>query len=379
MNSPNESEEHNVSRVIRKKQNNFGVLVAGHSRAGKSSLIETFKETLSTKPARATAAILDANGFVTTEFVCKSPQKLNVRITEAPGLNLSGCHVLDSDSRRLSMKATQNQRTPNAAIINALTYAKKLTAFINTQFHSVLAHEQKINRAGSYLQDPKVHITLYAIDPITVLNPPSKPEKDCGGHPEVTLNLTESDWVVIDMLRKVTNVIIVFTKTDTLSTLQLSLLSKASTWICSRDYVNVYSFAGTGIRTFNVFSNEPKTTPILPTPKPYHSESSAEPDALFDVINGYTTDEHVLGRKFRFGYAELMNPAHCDYVLLINSIFDEFVGDLMIETLCFYEKWRTLVLERRESRRSGFTMSGIEVGVEGKKSVGFNEHVMIKS
>jgi septin family protein len=116
-------------------------------------------------------------------------------------------------------------------------------------------------------------------------------------------------------------------------------------------------------------SNSPPTSP--PSAKKNHSrkpsamsasikgEDSDVPFLPLSIISPDIYEPEVIGRKFPWGFADPYNPEHCDFVKLRESVFSEWRAELREASReQWYEGWRTLRLEKGNSRRRVATSDG---------------------
>ncbi|KAF1913933.1 hypothetical protein BDU57DRAFT_456455 [Ampelomyces quisqualis] len=90
-----------------------------------------------------------------------------------------------------------------------------------------------------------------------------------------------------------------------------------------------------------------------------HAEDSDVPFLPLSIISPDIYEPDVLGRKFPWGFADPYNPEHCDFVRLRESVFSEWRAELREASRDqWYEGWRTLRLEKGNSRRRVITSDG---------------------
>jgi septin family protein len=116
-------------------------------------------------------------------------------------------------------------------------------------------------------------------------------------------------------------------------------------------------------------SQSPPTSP--PSAKKTHSrkpsamsasikgEDSDVPFLPLSIISPDIYEPEVVGRKFPWGFADPYNTEHCDFVRLRESVFSEWRSELReVSRNQWYEGWRTLRLEKGNSRRRVVTSDG---------------------
>lgn len=116
-------------------------------------------------------------------------------------------------------------------------------------------------------------------------------------------------------------------------------------------------------------SRSPPTSP--PSAKKTHSrkpsamsasiqgEESDVPFLPLSIISPDIYEPEIIGRKFPWGFADPYNAEHCDFVRLRESVFSEWRTELREASRDqWYESWRTLRLEKGNSRRRVATSDG---------------------
>ncbi|KAH7406191.1 hypothetical protein DE146DRAFT_436049 [Phaeosphaeria sp. MPI-PUGE-AT-0046c] len=116
-------------------------------------------------------------------------------------------------------------------------------------------------------------------------------------------------------------------------------------------------------------SQSPPTSP--PSAKKTHSrkasamsasiqgEESDVPFLPLSIISPDIYEPEIIGRQFPWGFADPYNPEHCDFVRLRESVFSEWRTELREASHDqWYESWRTLRLEKGNSRRRVATSDG---------------------
>lgn len=89
------------------------------------------------------------------------------------------------------------------------------------------------------------------------------------------------------------------------------------------------------------------------------SEDSETPFLPLSIISPDPYEPEVVGRKFPWGFADPYNPEHCDFVKLRESVFSEWRAELREASReQWYEGWRTIRLQKGNSRRRVATSDG---------------------
>jgi septin family protein len=90
-----------------------------------------------------------------------------------------------------------------------------------------------------------------------------------------------------------------------------------------------------------------------------HGDESDVPFLPLSIISPDIYEPEIIGRKFPWGFADPYNPEHCDFVKLRESVFSEWRAELREASRNqWYEGWRTLRLEKGNSRRRVVTSDG---------------------
>lgn len=76
------------------------------------------------------------------------------------------------------------------------------------------------------------------------------------------------------------------------------------------------------------------------------------PPIPLSIISPDPYDPSVIGRKFPWGFADPLNPAHCDFTKLKEQIFSEWRTELREASReTFYEAWRSERLNRQTAEK----------------------------
>ena len=80
-------------------------------------------------------------------------------------------------------------------------------------------------------------------------------------------------------------------------------------------------------------------------------QSNEVPYFPLSVLSPDIYEPGLIGRKFPWGFADPMNPEHCDFVRLKEAVFSEWRGELREASReLWYEGWRTSRLKHREQK-----------------------------
>ena len=96
---------------------------------------------------------------------------------------------------------------------------------------------------------------------------------------------------------------------------------------------------------------------------PISRERPAPPTNPFglplSILSPDPYEPEITGRRFPWGFADPLNPEHCDFPRLKSMVFSEWRADLkMASTELWYEEWRTSRLNKK-ARRNGTISLGV--------------------
>ncbi|KAG0730346.1 Neuronal-specific septin-3 [Chionoecetes opilio] len=256
----------------------FNLLVVGRSGLGKSTLINTlFKSPVARRKEGQEEPLPSTTQVKKVETtVCEGGVKLNLTITDTPGF---GDHI------------------------NNANCWEPIVSYIEEQYGRYLTEEQKVYRLLR-IPDSRVHCCLYFI-------PPS-------GH-----SLSSLDVEVLQRLDKVTNVVPVIAKADTL-TLEEREAFKERIRADLHDH---------GIKSY----------PLEDTA--VHDDAKMKVRLPFAVVGSNQWHEvhgrKVLGRRSTWGLVEVENKAHNDFACLRDMLIRTHMQDLIDSTSDYhYENFR---------------------------------------
>jgi cell division control protein 11 len=313
-----------MNRVKKQKQlKQFNLMVAGHSRTGKTDYIHTLFQTLKvhrlTPDNEQVTGILfplDSNQITPSScrIECDDPfgDKLSLRLIDTPGLDIpNGIHRAPASS----IEALQSM---------AYSYADKLLNYIEKQFQQTLEQETKVNRVKG--SDGQVHCLYYFMNPDIILG---------------SKGLTIMDKIVLGRLCERVNVIPCLAKSDLVTVRDLKQIQEC----IKRDLVEFEL----GVYDFGTDEEDEVLRQKIPFCMVNSEEAFHETDG--QRMMGITVDgKTMLGREYIWGMIQVENPDHCDFLTLRDAILGEYVDDLRANTSeVFYEKWRTenLVKQRK--------------------------------
>lgn len=89
------------------------------------------------------------------------------------------------------------------------------------------------------------------------------------------------------------------------------------------------------------------------------AEDSETPFLPLSIISPDPYEPEIVGRRFPWGFADPYDPEHCDFVKLRESVFSDWRAELREASReQWYENWRTVRLEKGNSRRRVVTSDG---------------------
>jgi cell division control protein 11 len=323
-------------RVKSKKQaKQFNLMVAGHSRTGKTDYIHTLFQTLSVhrlvpdSPEQVTSVLFPAESNQVTPSTCRIEcddpygEKLSLRLIDTPGLDIpNGIHRAPQSS----MDALQSM---------AHSYADKLLSYIEQQFQNTLEQETKVNRTKGI--DSQVHTLLYFMNPDIILG---------------SKGITVMDRIVLSRLCDRVNVVPCLAKSDLVTVRDLTQIQEFIKRDLAGFELGVYDFGDEEEEDILLRNKIPFC--IVNSEEAFHEEDGQR-------LMGITVDgATVLGREYIWGMIHVENPEHCDFITLRDAILGDYVEDLRCKTSeVYYEMWRTESLVK--ARKSVFVPQDLKM------------------
>jgi septin family protein len=181
-----------------------------------------------------------------------------------------------------------------------------------------LTQETKVQRSQKHL-DTHIHCALYMIDP-------TSPHY----HYSLPYGLDQFDTHILSRLSRITTVIPIISKADTCTTARLNTLKSLIAQNIRQQNLRLTSF----LSESDTFSEEDEemdededdamevsddlTLPLSILSPDYYAEASSE----------NKTDAQSIGRSYAWGFADALNPNHCDYIKLRELIFVDWRREL---------------------------------------------------
>lgn len=284
---------------------------------------------------------------------------------------------------------------------------REMATFIESKFEETFSEEQKVVRAAG-VRDTHIHCVFLLLDPSRLDTNAAATRTATPGKFAIKPNLVGSldedlDLQVLRTLQGKTAVVPVVSKADTITAAHMAHL-KRTVWDSLKqaklDPLEALSFsdsddesvldereedeyedseeekeaeAGKPADVIDNFDksdsnasedDESSTSASSPPPKSPLSkdkkharrvstmsakiEEEEEPFLPLSVISPDMYEPNVIGRRFPWGFADPLNPEHCDFVRLKDNVFSEWRAELREASRTrWYEGWRTSRLKRR--------------------------------
>ncbi|KAF4541346.1 putative sep4b protein [Lasiodiplodia theobromae] len=280
---------------------------------------------------------------------------------------------------------------------------REMAAFIESKFEETFSEEQKVVRSAG-VRDTHIHCVFLLLDPIRLEANGAASRGTTPGKFAVKPTLVGSldddlDLQVLRILQGKTAVVPVISKADTITAAHMAHLKK-SVWDSLKqaklDPLEALSFSDSDDESAfdereedefedsdeekeekpadvsdnmdksdsNASDDESSTSASSPPPKSpsgngkKHArrvstmsaqiEDEEEPLLPLSIISPDMYEPSVIGRRFAWGFADPMNPEHCDFVRLKESVFSEWRAELREASReRWYEGWRTSRLKKR--------------------------------
>ncbi|CAG8955145.1 hypothetical protein HYFRA_00007160 [Hymenoscyphus fraxineus] len=370
-------------RVRRRKDPTpFNILIIGARSAGKTSFLNFLKTSLALpprkRPGRATTEPLNDDIF--------APQGKKNGNFES--------HYLETeiDGERIGLTLWDSEGMEKNLVDLQL---REMSSFLESKFEETFTEEMKVMRAPG-VQDTHIHCAFLILDPVRLdRNIAASQAQAANGHSTNGKHMPESrviggldedlDLQVLRSLQGKTTVVPVISKADTITTAHMNFLKK-TVWDSLRkanldplealglddgdDTQNDSSRieegdenAGSDAEKNSNDGNSIQTPEASSTPNSKRLSSGStrrhskraddEPEELpylpLSIISPDIYEPGVIGRKFPWGFADPMNPEHCDFMRLKEAVFSEWRGELREASReLWYEGWRTSRLKYRE-------------------------------
>lgn len=373
-------------------------MVVGATNAGKSSFVEYLRSSF---PAPSERHMSGSVTPVTTPRIPQAQGSFHPSYTET-----------ELDGERVALTLWDSQSLEKNVVDLQL---RELVAFVESKFEDTFNEEQKVARTQG-APDTHIHCVFLLLDPTRLdynfrqafheQKGPFRPEAPAGLDPELDISILKG-------LTNKTAVIPVISKADSLTRTQLHTL-KQRAWRCMQD-ASIDPLAAIELMDDDDESDSSVTSAEFPPEiglRPMRKERSNDSDATKDSALDYsfsssgksassvTTntspanvkqntrhvvehvpfpyslicpdpgDRSVKGRAFAWGVADPLNPDHCDFTRLRDTIFYELRDDLRTAAReRWYEAWRTSRLKRLPGhgvrRAPGHSPLGIVTPGEG--------------
>jgi septin family protein len=174
-----------------------------------------------------------------------------------------------------------------------------------------------VQRSQKHL-DTHIHCALYMIDPTS-----------SHYHYSLPYGLDALDTHILSSLSRITTVIPIISKADTCTTARLNTLKSLISQNIRQQNLRLTSF----LSEPDAYSEDGEdmdeddeqqgdsddlTLPLSVLSPDYYAEASSHSKA----------NTHTVGRSYPWGFADALNPSHCDYVKLRELIFVDWRREL---------------------------------------------------
>ena len=218
-----------------------------------------------------------------------------------------------------------------------------VVSFLDSKFEDTLTEELRVVRSPG-VRDTHIHCTFLLLDPVNLdKNIAAAKRAANGGSKTLDPRLVgildnRMDIQVLRAIKGKTTVIPIISKADTITTSHMAYLKRAvweSLKKANIDPLDVLTLGDQDEEESSSEDGEKNTNqegPIIP-----FSILSPDPETLL-----LSSDSEPVGRHFPWGFADPYNDAHCDFVKLKDSVFNEWRSDLCTASReVWYERWRT--------------------------------------
>jgi len=358
--TPRHSSEYIFTRALNGSLlTSSSVLVVGTKSSGKGSFISLLNHSLATRGSKR-------------DVEEHPPQKKG---------NFTSAYLeTELDSERIGLTLWDSAGLEKGIVDLQL---REMTNFIESKFEETFAEEQKVMRSPGF-RDTHIHCVFLVLDPL-------KLDANIAGAQERNGDMSGSrvggldddlDVQVLRALWEKTVVIPVIAKADTLTTQHMAYLKRA-VWRSIRDNSmnpldaleleddeaeddrydddsDVLPEDGSDAEDLSSNSSDSSAEAkakrtskrvslarlssqagVSTDEEPYLPFSILSPDPYTLPTSGHATEKE-LSRVFPWGSASPLNPQHCDFPRLRDSVFLEWRSDLReLSRTRWYEQWRT--------------------------------------
>ncbi|QPG75436.1 hypothetical protein FOA43_002790 [Brettanomyces nanus] len=272
---------------------NFTIMVVGESGVGKTSFINTlFDSKLIESDITSSAADLSEDELQIHLPAGNSFEKKTTRITP---------YRMDLIENNFKMRCTVIDTPGFGDYIDNKYCWYPITRYIDEQYRKLVYQETQPNR--STLVHSEVHVCLYFIKPTAV-------------------GLTILDIEALKNLASRVNLVPIISKADGFTDNELSSFKQKI-----RESLKI-----NGIECCQ-FVRDSKTAEDMISRMPF---------SIINSTDCYKNEDKglVRARKYSWGLAEVENPDHCDFLMLRAFLMGSHMGDLILSTENYYEKYR---------------------------------------
>ncbi|XP_049890964.1 septin-5-like isoform X1 [Epinephelus moara] len=295
-----------VHRKTVKKGFAFTLMVAGESGLGKSTLINSL--------------------FLTDLYKDRKVPNAQERIDQTVDIIK---HTISIEEKGIKLRLTIIDTPGFGDAVNNTESWKPIEDYIDQQFEQYFRDESGLNRRN--IQDNRVHCCLYFISPF--------------GH-----GLRPLDVACMKALHEKVNIVPVVAKADSLTQAEVYRKKQKIREEIKQFGINIYQFPECDSDEDEDFKNHDQLLK----------------DSIPFAVIGSNVQMESEGRKFRgrfypWGFVEVENPAHSDFLLLKNMLVTIYMQDLKDVTAethyenfraqCIQNMTRMVVQERKRSLR----------------------------
>ncbi|XP_020893940.1 septin-2 [Exaiptasia diaphana] len=289
-----------VHRKSVKKGFEFTLMVVGESGLGKSTLVESL--------------------FLTDLYDDTSLSPAINRMHQTVSIDTN---TVEIEEKGIKLKLTVVDTPGFGDAIDNSSCWQSIVNYIDKQFESYLHDESGLNRRN--IVDTRVHCCMYFISPF--------------GH-----GLRPIDVEFMKALHNRVNIVPVIAKADTLTKNELNLLKRKILNEMENNSIKIYTFPDSESDDDEEFI---EINQELKLSVPFAVIGS---NRVVD-LNGRKTRV----RQYPWGYTEVENPDHCDFVMLRNMLVRTHMQDLKDVTQeIHYENYRAQRLSQQTGTPAGY-------------------------
>lgn len=331
--------------------------MVGAKNSGKTSFLEFLRQSLALPPQKRPI---------------KTPEEIGDETQRSPADANFASHYLETeiDGERVGVTLWDSHGLePNIVDLQL----KEITDFLEAKFEDTFAEETKVIRSPG-VRDTHIHCAFLVLDPSRLDMSLATGEKTKGGKSKIIGCLgKEMDVHVMQSMKTKTTVIPIISKADTVTTAHMAFLKKSvrdslkmaglnplealtlddsdseSDQLDEEDEVEAQDrddSNGDGEKTQpsgGEADRADKSTPADESAPADDSRTNAYvPPSVISPDPHSFTDGGPIGRRFPWGFADPLNPEHCDFGHVKSTVFHDWRAELRVTSReVWYEQWRT--------------------------------------